>query len=61
MPNTSATFAAVAEVLERSCGALSCHGGGEEGQDLVLTDVATLHDTLLTEVVGACNDKARVT
>lgn len=57
--NAPATFAAVAAILEMSCGHLSCHGGGEEGQDLVLTGEG-LHQTLLTRMVEPCNDKPLV-
>lgn len=57
----TATLSAVAAILKESCGALSCHGGGPEGRDVVFTDPATLYQTLTTTVVAPCNNKPLVT
>jgi hypothetical protein len=48
------TFASVAEIMRQNCGAISCHGGGPEGQDIVFVDTTTLHDILVTKVVVEC-------
>ena len=57
----TATLSAVAGILQENCGALSCHGGGPEGRDVVFTNPATLYQTLTTTVVAPCNDKPLVT
>jgi hypothetical protein len=48
------TFGAVAEIMRQNCGLPACHGGGVEGQDLVYTDISTLHNVLLTTIVPEC-------
>ena len=48
------TFAVVAEIMRQNCGALSCHGGGPEGQDLVFVDASSLYGILTTKVVTEC-------
>jgi hypothetical protein len=55
------TFGAVAEIMRQNCGLPACHGGGPDGQDLVYTNIATLHNVLMTTLVSECNNNPLVT
>lgn len=48
------TFGAVAEIMHQNCGAPACHGGGPDGQELIYTNPATLHNVLMTTSVESC-------
>jgi hypothetical protein len=54
------TFGAVAEIMRQNCGLSACHGGGPESQELVYTNVATLHSVLTTTIVSECNNNPLV-
>ena len=58
--SSTGTFASVASILSTNCGAPACHGGGPDGQKLVLNDMATLYDALMTTVVHYCDSKLLV-
>lgn len=47
-------------IMQQNCGALSCHGGGPDGQPLVYTNPSTLYSVLTTTLVKECNNAALV-
>jgi hypothetical protein len=57
---SSPGFQAVATIMSNNCGLSACHGGGLDGQDLVFTNLSTLHGILMTKVVKECNSSVLV-